>query len=38
MGGGGGTSDAVGRYKIEEKRICALSQLKSCQGAGAYKL
>lgn len=32
------TSEGVWRYKIGEKRMCALSQLKSCQGAGAYKL
>lgn len=32
------TSERVWRYKIGEKRMCALSQLKSCQAAGAYKL
>lgn len=31
-------SEGVLRYKIGKKRMCALSQLKSCQGAGAYKL
>lgn len=31
-------SEGVWRYKIREKRMCVLSQLKSCQGAGAYKL
>lgn len=31
-------SEGEWRYKIEEKRMCAFSQLKSCQGAGAYKL
>uniref|UniRef100_A0A7N6A6W7 MICOS complex subunit MIC25 n=1 Tax=Anabas testudineus TaxID=64144 RepID=A0A7N6A6W7_ANATE len=28
------TSEEVWRYKIEGKRMCALSQLKSCQGPG----
>lgn len=32
------TSEEVWRYKIEGKRMCALSQLKSCQGPGTYKL
>lgn len=31
-------SEGVWRYKIGEKRMCALCQLKSCQGTGTYKL